>query len=89
MPLAWAQSPMGDDRWHQSQALIRWKECAEITARPGQGWQEGVRAAAGRPGRAVEPSASRQVGYSRVYRAGGSQENTPRRVHEEDGRFMQ
>lgn len=53
MPLAWAQSPMGDDRWHQSQALIRWKECAEITARPGQGWQEGVRAAAGRPGRAV------------------------------------
>lgn len=38
MPLAWAQSPVGDDRWHQNQALIRWKECAEITARPGQGW---------------------------------------------------
>lgn len=72
MPPAWAQSPMGDDRWHQSQALIRWKECAEITARPGQGWQEGVRAAAGLvweevwPGSATQPSASRQVGYSRV-----------------------
>lgn len=38
MPLAWAQSPMGDDRWHRNQGLIRWKECAEITARAGQGW---------------------------------------------------
>lgn len=38
MPLAWAQSPVGDDRWHRNQGLIRWKECAEITARAGQGW---------------------------------------------------
>lgn len=95
MPLAWAQRPMGDDRWHQSQALIRWKECAEITARPGQGWQERGRAVAGLawgeagPGSAAQSSASRQAGESRVYRAVRSQESFPSRVREEEGRFMQ
>lgn len=39
MPLARPQSPVGDDRWHRkTRALIRWKECAEITAGPGQRW---------------------------------------------------